>query len=115
MKRPHALPSDEALQMIALYFAALADPMRIKIVHALMTGDHNVNSLVRITGGTQPNVSRHLHKLTVAGLIDRRKLGTQVIYSIADPSINELCERVCGVLEKRLAKQAKVIGRTVRR
>lgn len=115
MKRPHPLPPDEALQMIATYFAALADPMRIKIVHALMTGDQNVNLLVKLTGGMQPNVSRHLRKLTTAGLLGRRKHGTQVIYSIADPSVYELCERVCGVLEKRLAKQAKVIGVAGRR
>src|SRR3954468_19655838 len=107
MKRPHVLPSDEALAMIAHYFAALADPIRIKIVHALMAGDQNVNALVKVTGGMQPNVSRHLRKLTLAGLIDRQKLGTQVIYSIADPSINQLCERVCGVLEKRLTRQVK--------
>lgn len=115
MKRPPALLPDEALQMIANYFAALADPMRIKIVQALLTGDRNVNWLVKVTGGLQPNVSRHLHKLTTAGLLSRRKQGTQAIFSVTDPFVSELCERVCGVLEKRHANQAKVIGKVARR
>lgn len=109
MKRMHALPPEEALEMIARYFVALADPMRIKIVHALMAGDQNVTALVQMTGGMQSNVSRHLHKLLLAGVLNRRKQGTQVIYSIADPSLYDLCEQVCGSLEKRFAKQAKVI------
>lgn len=111
----HPLPPDEALYMIAEFFAALADPMRIKIVHALMAGDKNVNALVEATKGLQPNVSRHLRKLTLAGVLNHRKRGTHVIYSIGDPSIYELCEQVCGSLEKRLTQQARIIGGVARR
>jgi DNA-binding transcriptional ArsR family regulator len=110
MKRPHALPPEEALGLIARHFAALADPMRLKIVHSLIDGEKNVNGLVAATGGLQANVSRHLHKLTAAGVLNRRKQGTQVFYGIADPSIYDLCEQVCGSVEKRLAKQSKAIG-----
>lgn len=115
MKRVHALPPEEALEMIARYFVALADPMRIKIVHALMAGDQNVTALVQATGGMQSNVSRHLNKLLLAGVLTRRRQGTQVIYSIADPSLYDLCEQVCGSLEKRFANQAKVISVAKRR
>lgn len=111
----HPLPPDEALYLIAEFFGALADPMRIKIVHALMGGDKNVNALVQATKGLQPNVSRHLRKLTLAGVLNHRKRGTQVIYSIGDPAIYNLCEQVCGSLEKRLTQQAKIIGGVARR
>jgi ArsR family transcriptional regulator len=110
MKDPHALPPEEALCLIARHFAALADPMRLKIVHALIAGEKNVNGLVVATGGLQANISRHLHKLMGAGILNRRKQGTQVFYAISDPSIYALCEQVCGSVEKRLAKQAKAIG-----
>ena len=54
MKRvQHPLPSHQALGMIAGFFAALSDPMRIKIVHALMSGEKNVNALTEITGNTE--------------------------------------------------------------
>lgn len=110
MKKSHALPPEAALQMIAHHFAALADPLRLKIVHALVDGEKNVNTLVEATGGLQANISRHLQKLKSAGVVNRRKEGAQVFYSIADPSIYALCEQVCGSLEKRLASDAKMIG-----
>ena len=110
MKPAHALPPDEALCLIARHFAALADPLRLKIVHSLIDGEKNVNELVKATGGLQANVSRHLHKLTASGVLNRRKQGTKAFYAIADPTIYDLCEQVCGSLEKRLAKQSKAIG-----
>lgn len=110
MSRLNKFPSDEGLALLAGYFSALADPLRLKLVRALMQGERNVNFLVEFTGGEQSNVSRNLGKLTTAGLLHRRKQGVQVMYSIADPSIYDLCDKICGTLEKRLAQQAKVIG-----
>ena len=108
-KKPRAL-SDEALIMIAHRFSVLSEPLRLKLIHALFAGEKSVNTLVELTGGTQANVSRHLQTLTQAHILQRRKEGLQVFYSIADPTIFELCELVCGSLEKQIAKQAGVFG-----
>jgi len=102
--------SPDALVLVARRFAVLAEPMRLRLIHALFEGEKNVNTLVELTGGTQANISRHLQTLTHAHLLSRRKEGLQVFYAIADPSIFQLCELVCGSLEKQLAKQAGVFG-----
>ncbi len=109
-KKPRPL-SDEALVMIAHRFAVLSEPLRLRLVHALFDGEKSVNTLVELTGGTQANVSRHLQTLIHAHILGRRKEGLQVFYSIADPSIFQLCELVCGSLERQLAKQAGVFER----
>jgi DNA-binding transcriptional ArsR family regulator len=96
--------SDAALTLIARRFAVLAEPMRLRLLHALFDGEKSVNELVALTDGTQANVSRHLQTLA------RRKEGLQVFYAIADPSIFKLCELVCGSLEKSLSKQAGVFA-----
>lgn len=98
--------SDEALELIARRFAVLAEPMRLRLVHALFDAEKNVNTLAGQTGGTQANVSRHLQTLANAHILARRKEGLQVFYSIADPSIYKLCNLVCGSIEKQLTKQA---------
>jgi DNA-binding transcriptional ArsR family regulator len=77
----------------------------------LIEGEKNVNTLVELTGGTQANISRHLQTLTQAHILARRKEGLQVFYAICDPSIFQLCEVVCGSLEKSLTKQADAFGR----
>jgi len=104
------VPTGAALELIGRRFAVLAEPMRLRLLQALFTGEKNVNALVEATGGTQANVSRHLQTLTLAHVLKRRKEGLQVFYSIGDASILTLCEVVCGSLEKQLAKQAGIFG-----
>lgn len=105
-KKPRAL-TEEAIEQIARRFAVLAEPMRLKLVHAVFDGEKSVNTLVDIVGGTQANVSRHLQQLAASGVLSRRKEGLQVFYTIGDPSIYALCELVCGSLEKENTKRAK--------
>jgi ArsR family transcriptional regulator len=102
--------SEDALLLVARRFAVLSEPMRLRLLHALFDGEKAVNSLVEATGGTQANISRHLQTLADAGLLSRRKEGLQVFYSIADPSIFQLCEVVCGSLEKQHAARANVLA-----
>lgn len=112
-KKKRAL-SDEALTLVARRFAVLAEPMRLRLLHALLGGEKHVNALVEATGGTQANVSRHLQTLAEAGVVNRRKEGLLVYYSVADPSIFELCELVCGSLEKQLSQRATLFRRDQR-
>ena len=102
--------NDDALELIARRFAVLAEPTRLKLIHALFGGEKNVTTLVEETGGTQANVSRHLQTLMHAHILARRKEGLQVFYSIADPTIFKLCELVCGSLEKQLTKQVNAFS-----
>lgn len=101
--------SEDALQLVARRFAVLGEPMRLRILQALMGGEQSVTALVEATGGTQTNISRHLQTLAAAGLVHRRKEGLQVFYAVADPTIFQLCELVCGGLRQSLAAQAVVL------
>jgi DNA-binding transcriptional ArsR family regulator len=102
----HRPLTEDALQLVARRFAVLAEPMRLRLIQALLAGERNVSELVRVTGGTQANISRHLQTLVTAHVLDRRKEGLQVFYRIADPTIPRLCELVCGSLGKALSRQA---------
>ena len=104
--------TDEALALIASWFRTLAEPSRLKLLRALEEGgEMNITELVLATGLTQANVSRHVQSLVDAGMVGRRKEGLSVICLIADPSITELCDKVCSDLLKRLSKQVKKLGR----
>jgi ArsR family transcriptional regulator len=100
----------QALELIAARFKVLSEASRLKLISALQAGDKNVSELVEATGLNQANVSRHLQSLTDAGILSRRKDGLNVIYAIADPSIFDLCDLVCGSVQKRLAEHTRAFG-----
>lgn len=107
-RKPHRTAlSDQALELIAARFKVLSEPLRLKLIIVLEGGEKNVTQLVEATGGTQANVSRHLQSLTEAGILSRRKEGLMVYYFIADESIFDMCENVCGSLQKRLDAHAR--------
>lgn len=101
--------NDKALQYVAKYFKALAEPMRLKILNALQDGEKNVGQLTEISDGTQANISKHLSLLAQYGLVKRESRGTSVYYSIADHSVYALCELVCGQIGKQMTAEANLM------
>ncbi len=100
--------NDQALDYVAKYFKALAEPMRLKVLNALQDGEKNVRELTEISGCTQANVSKHLSLLAQYDLVKRESRGTSVYYSISDPSVYELCELVCGQIGKRISLEEEI-------
>ena len=101
---------EEALEILAERFKVFSEPMRLKLIYALMDGEKTVSELMQSTGGMQANVSKHLGMLLDAGVVGRRKQGLQAYYRIVDASIYEMCETVCGSLEERLAADLEVFS-----
>lgn len=97
----HPLP-DDLVELIAQRFRVLGEPMRIKLLDRLRTGDASVQELAEATGSTQQNVSKHLGVLHRAGVVRRRKEGNFSRYAVADEGVFALCEDVCGSLESQL-------------
>lgn len=95
-----------ALEELARYFAALAVPVRLRILECLRDGEKNVGELTDETGSTQANVSKHLALLAQNGFVGKEARGTAVYYSIADPAIYGLCDAVCGRIGRRNAERA---------
>jgi len=95
--------NSDAAELIARRFLALSDPTRLRIIDVLRCrGESSVRELTDELGASQQNVSKHLATLHAEGFVSRRKQGTSSIYAIADPSVLELCERVCGGIEDQL-------------
>jgi DNA-binding transcriptional ArsR family regulator len=96
---------DPVFSAVAAYFGVLSEPTRLKIMHSLCLGEKTVTQIIAETGATQTNVSRHLGLMHRHGVVARRKNGTQVIYSVADQTMVELCRSVCtriaGTIDER--------------
>ena len=87
--------SDKMLDLVARRFRTLGEPVRLRLIQQLESGEKTVGDLVAALDGNQPNVSKHLQILYEAGLLARRRSGTSILYSIADPMVFKLCQLVC--------------------
>ena len=98
--------SNLALEHVAQYFQALAEPNRLRMLNLLRERERNVGEIAQLCGTTAANVSRHLALLAKHGLVEREGRGTSVYYRIADPSVYALCDLVCGSIARRIEAQA---------
>lgn len=85
---------DQLLEQVSGYFSVLSEPTRLKIIRALCDGEKSVNDIVEHVKSTQSNVSRHLNLMYRAGVLQRRKEGTLVMYQVKEPTVVELCRTV---------------------
>ena len=68
----------------------LADPTRLRIVWALLHGEHSVNDLAEHVGARPPAVSQHLAKLRAADLVRVRRDGNRIFYAARNEHIERL-------------------------
>jgi len=96
----------ESITLVAERFKVLSEPVRLRILQALESGEQSVGALAEALETTQPNVSKHLKTLQNAGFVSRRQEGNTAWYTIVDPSVYELCDLVCSSLRERFSTQA---------
>ena len=62
---------------------ALSNPRRLEIIHLLRDGQLSVSQIHKMLDLPQANVSQHLMVLRKSGVVNYRKEGKQVFYSIS--------------------------------
>ena len=88
------LDADEAGEL-ARRFAALADPVRLRLLSLLATSTDGAVcacDLVEPVGKSQPTVSHHLKILREAGLVTSERRGTNVWYVAVPAALEALRE-----------------------
>lgn len=81
MTNPVKTPSAELEELTSL-FKLLSDPTRLNILMLLSKGERNVSSICDELKLPQPTVSHHLGLLRMNNVINNRRSGKQVFYSI---------------------------------
>jgi DNA-binding transcriptional ArsR family regulator len=76
--------------MNATTLSALAEPNRLRIVELLRDNPYPVGEIARRLVLRQPQVSKHLHVLSEAGLVQVRPVAQQRIYHLQPERFEEL-------------------------
>lgn len=81
-------------------FKALSDPSRRKILRMLAASDMPAGEIAAAFTMSKPSVSHHLSMLKQAGLVEDRRQGQQIIYSLNTTVFNEVMAWVIDLVQR---------------
>jgi DNA-binding transcriptional ArsR family regulator len=92
----------------------LSDPKRLMIIDCLRQGEKAVGELAQIIGIAQSSVSRHLAILRDRGVLQPRREGNNIFYSLTDPKIGQACDLVKEVLMNKMSKHRELASQLLK-
>lgn len=87
--REHPL-RDEMTVQLAEIFKALADPTRVRIIHALSHAELCVSDLAAVLGMTESAISHQLRLLRSLRIVRSRRDGKLIFYALDDEHVTHL-------------------------
>lgn len=75
----------EKIKDASLGLRAIAHELRLTVLCLLLSGPMCVQEIMQATGAEQSNLSQHLAKMRMLGVVENEKNGQQVFYRIANP------------------------------
>jgi DNA-binding transcriptional ArsR family regulator len=96
-------------QVKAEFFRVLGHPARIRILELLRDGERSVAELIPEVGLEASHLSQQLGALRRAGVIESRKVGATVIYTVTDQRLFELLAVAKAILTARMAKSQALL------
>jgi ArsR family transcriptional regulator len=83
----------EDLRAVATYHKALADPTRLRLLQRLAAAPATVTELIDVVDLSQPLVSWHLRRLKVAGVVETRRIGREVVCTLSRDALEFFRDR----------------------
>jgi len=96
VRRMEMIPQEQ-IRTASEGLKAIAHEVRLSVLCHLMNGPLCVHDLIEKTGSSQSNLSQHLSKMRLMGILNNEKKGQQVYYSIANPDFEKLLEALQGI------------------
>jgi len=93
----------------AVFFKALAHPVRIRILETLRAGERSVQELQAALGLDQAAVSQQLAVLRARNIVSARKEGTTVRYAVRDALVGDLLDVARRVFNNQLVGTQRML------
>ncbi len=93
----------------------ISNPRRQAILDTIRNGEMTVSELIEKTGIRQANLSQHLSILRSKGVVNTRRDGNNVYYSLSNLKIIKAYDLISEVLEDSAASRDKAIKKGIER
>ena len=85
-----------------------SNPKRLEIIDFLRDGEKSVNELSSLMDIPQANLSQHLSVMKQKGILEARRDGVNIYYSIANPKVIKAFDIMREVLLEQLSMHEKM-------
>ena len=89
-KAKNVIAKDNVTEKMSEFFKAFSEPIRIKLLLAMLHGEICVKDLAELLEVSQPRVSNQLRFLKENNLVKYRKEKNHIYYSLDDDHIKEI-------------------------
>jgi ArsR family transcriptional regulator len=89
---------------VAELFRSFSDTSRVRILYALVEQEMNTSKLAELIGLTESAVSHHLRGLRQMHIVQARREGKEVYYSVIDQHIVALFQQGVGHVREKLSR-----------
>ena len=97
-------------QVKADFFKTLGHPARIRVLEVLRDGEMAVSELIPAVGIEASHLSQQLGVMRRANLVQSRKVGSNVYYSVGNPTLFELLEVAKRIITSSLADTQELLA-----
>jgi ArsR family transcriptional regulator len=97
-------------QVKADFFKTLGHPARIRILEVLREGERPVGALIPEIGIESSHLSQQLGILRRANVVQARKEGASVVYSVGNPMLFELLDVAKAILTSSLVETRDLLA-----
>lgn len=80
----------DTIEYCAEILKAISQPTRLRIIEFLSDGEHCVCEIFPAIGHEQSNTSRHLQMMLKSGILQQRKDGLKIFYSVRHPEVLDI-------------------------
>lgn len=94
--------SNMANRLVSSVFKALAHPTRVQIIKLLRNGEMCVCDILPNLDSEQSNTSQHLTVLKNQGIVESKKDGSKVIYSIKNNEVYEMIDLAEAIILRQI-------------
>jgi ArsR family transcriptional regulator len=101
----------ELYRIKADFCKTLADPTRQMMIAELRSGEKTVGQIAEALEIVQSMASHHLAILRSKGVVQARRDGSNIYYSLVNPKIGEACDMVHSILMNQLAQNKELADR----
>ena len=89
----YSILNEHAATHVAELFRAFSDTSRVRILSAIVEREMNTSTLAGLVGVTESAISHHMRGLRQMRIVQARRTGKEVYYSVVDPHIIALFQQ----------------------